>query len=294
MAIAALFLFASMPCIGDVLTGGIYEVYHEPQDAALAESTLQTLIASQTQFEDEFPNTPQRITVHLCASYDEFAVYAGHLATQSIVGVAKLNEDVIAIKTPGIAPQGADYTGTLRHELVHILLHHNVNTDNVPRWLNEGIAMVLSGENRWASRATVASMYLNGRTLSYRELEASFLEPGQEMEFGEAYAQAYSMTQYLMRELGEGAFWPFVRSLNSRSFGEAVEAELGQIPHDFAVSWNSSLGWSAIAYSVVSGLSAFQIMAILTIWAYLRRRRHALTKLKQWESEEADDETATP
>jgi len=47
----------------------------------------------------------------------------------------------VAVRAPYLVEGPASFAGTLRHELLHVLLARNVNLDHLPRWLNEGIAM---------------------------------------------------------------------------------------------------------------------------------------------------------
>jgi hypothetical protein len=266
--------------------GGV-RVEFPPNAKQLAEESLATLDVARNELKDRLPQSPAMLHVVICDTDATFKTYAGALATRSVLAIAKPEDDLIVLKTPALVPAGSDYTGTVRHELIHILLRHNVTTDNLPRWLNEGIAMVLSGENRWESRSLIASMYLNGRILTYRELELSFLDPGNEIEFGDAYAQAYSMTQYLLDELGEDRFWALLHSLDGRTFGAALEAELGMVPYDFWAEWKGSLGWTALLFSILSGVTLFQLMALLLIVAYWRKRRRGLRVIRQWEEEDA-------
>ncbi|NUM53771.1 MAG: hypothetical protein HUU46_09030 [Candidatus Hydrogenedentes bacterium] len=280
-------LFTAIACHAETIERDGIRVAFPPEARQLAEESISTIETARDAYKHRLPKSPEQLNVIVCSSNDEFRKYAGQLATRSVLGIAKPDRDLIVLKAPLLAPPGTDFRGTVRHELIHILLRHNVNTDNLPRWLNEGISMVLSGENRWESRAAVASMYLNGRILTYRELEASFLDPGSEFEFGDAYAQAYSMTQYLVGKLGEDRFWELIRSLDSRTFGSAIESELGQIPYDFWAAWKGSLGWTALVFSLVSGFSLFQIMALLTVAAYWRKRRRGLQTIRQWEEEDA-------
>lgn len=275
----------------DVIERGGIRIEFPPQARSLAEQSVSTLELARDAYRDRLSKSPGQLDVVICSTNDDFRKYAGSLATRSVLGIAKPEQDLIVLKAPLLAPAGSDFRGTVRHELIHVLLRHNVNTDNLPRWLNEGVAMVLSGEHRWNSRATVASMYLNGRILSYRNLEASFLDPGSEFEFGDAYAQAYSMTQYLIGQLGEDRFWELLYSLDARTFGAAIEDELGQIPHDFWVAWKGSLGWTALVFSLVSGFSVFQIMALLTVLAYWRKWRRGRAVIRQWEEEDVLAET---
>lgn len=266
-------LAAAWAADGAVIERGGVRIEYPAGAGTLAEQALATIERARDDFKDRLPNAPARIDVIVCGTVEEFARYAGPLSARSVLGIAKPDRDLIVLKSPALVPPGTDFTGTVRHELVHILLEHNANTDNLPRWLNEGIAMRLSEEDRWQTRSQIASMYLNGRVLSYRDLDASFLDPGSEFEFGDAYAQALSMTEYLRDRLGDDRFWALVRSLDARTFGSAIEAELGVVPYDFWATWKSSLGWAAAVYSIVSGITLFQIMAVLTLAAYWRKRR---------------------
>jgi hypothetical protein len=60
-------------------------------------------------------------------------------------------------------------------------------------------------------------------------------------------------------------------------------------PTDFYDDWVGSLWMVALVFSLVSGFTAFQLMAILTIVAYLRKRRKGQATLREWEDEEDGD-----
>lgn len=287
MAVMLVTALCSSPA--DVIDRDGIHIEFSQSASSLAEESLSTLVHARDAYKKHLPDAPSRLDVIICDDYDSFGKYAGPLASYSVLGVAQPEHDLIALKTPALVPPGSDYAGTLRHELVHILLQHNVNADHVPRWLNEGIAMLLSGENRWESKSLVAQMYLDGRVLSYRDLELSFLDPGRETQFGDAYAQAYSMTQYLMTRLGEERFWQLLRDLDTQTFGSALEKETGLVPYDFWEAWRGSLNSTAIIFSIVSGVTLFQIMALLTIIGYFRKRRRGKRVIAQWESEEQDN-----
>ncbi|MBN2307884.1 MAG: hypothetical protein JXR94_02870, partial [Candidatus Hydrogenedentes bacterium] len=209
-------------------------------------------------------------------------------------GVADSEAGVIAVKAPELLPPGGDVTGTLRHELVHVLLARNVRIDRMPRWLNEGIAMTQAREYRWESGFRVAQMYFQNRLLTYDALELSFLEPGREMEFGDAYAQALSMTRFLKDELGEERFWRVVSGLNTATFPEALEQHGSMSLEELSEAWRGSLWQVALVFSIVSGFSIFQVMAVLTIMAYLRKRRQGRLRMRRWEEEDAEDDRFPP
>jgi hypothetical protein len=232
--------------------------------------------------------------VLVCGTSEEFARVAGRYSEPNVGGIAKPDESFIAVKAPKLMRGLYDFDGTLRHELVHVLLARNYNVDELPRWLNEGIAMVLAREHRWNSVYHVGIMYLQGRLIHYRELTWVFHEPGREMEFGNAYAQSLLMTRYLMERLGEDAFWELLSDLDSMRFGQAMQKHLEMIPPEFLDAWRRSLWKMALGVSVVSGIGLFQIGALLLILAYLRKRRRGGRVMRRWEAEEREEEEYGP
>lgn len=274
---------------GEMVEKPFYVVYPDAYQN-LAQESLSTLSRALADYARVLPPGDAPITVAICDTHVAFARYAGGLAQSNVTGVAQPDEGIIAVKAPNLAPAGADYQGTLRHELIHVLLARNSDGDNLPRWLNEGVAMALSGEHRWASSLRVGQMYVQGRLISYRDLFFVFLAPGKEREFGDAYAQALSMTRYLMERLGEERFWRVIRATRTQSFGDALRAEASLSPAEFYDQWVASLWKVALIFSLVSGFSVFQLMAILTVMAYLRKRRQGAATVRAWEDEEEDED----
>ena len=284
--LVATFAWCVFSASADVIEDPPLRIIYTSDQESLARESHGILASGLDDFGKRLPPGEQEIQVFICSTLPEFARHAGGLAQSNVLGIAKPEEGVIAVKAPNLMMGGADYRGTLRHELVHVLLARHTSPDHLPRWLNEGIAMVMSGEYRWESRARIAQMYWQGGLIPYRDLLFAFLEPGKEMEFGDAYAQALSMTRYLMDELGQEGFWRVVLALDSKSFGDALREEAGISPPDFFENWKGSLWTFALVFSLVSGFSIFQIMAILTVIAYFRKRRRGLATVREWDEEE--------
>ena len=283
------FLFFATPSVNALsLRHGAIVVEYDASEEALAHETLGILSRSVDEFAPHLPVGTKPIHVIVCDTQQEFARNAQGYTMRAVLGIAYPEQGVIVLKAPELAEGPKDYKGTVRHELVHVLLARNVDMAHVPRWLNEGIAMVLSGEHRYESTARIAQMYLSGKLIEYRNLELVFLSPGRELEFGDAYAQSLSMTRHLSRLLGEDGFWEFVRSLKTQSFGLALKDRLGMDVNGYFEAWKRSLWKFALVFSLVSGFSIFQVMALLTFVAYLRKRRRGQRLMRVWEREEAE------
>ncbi len=126
---------------------------------------------------------------------------------------------------------------TLRHELAHLALHQSVAV-RVPRWFDEGYAVVASGE-----QGRLAGLRLNlavalGRVPTLRELDAALVGgPG----VGDAYALAGSAVGTLMRLHPSGQLESFIEALRtSADFGAALQAA-GYAEGQFERDWHRLL-----------------------------------------------------
>lgn len=278
------------PLLGwaDTLSGGPFTIEYAPGDQALAEQSLKVLEAALDEFSAHFEGGTAPILVRIAVTPEEFQRYAVRLSGKRVIGVAQPDKGVIAVKSPSLAGVEQDYGGTLRHELVHVLLYRTVGGDRLPRWLNEGLAMMLAGEYRWAAPFTVARMYAGRSIIPYQDLDFALMAPGTEMEFGSAYAQSLSMTRYLYGEMGSSAFWTLVRSCKDQYFADALRMYARQNPAEFFESYRASLWKVALVGLAASGFVVI-LNPLVFFWALYLRRRKNQAIYKVWEDEEHEE-----
>lgn len=273
---------------GDTLAGGPFTIEYAPGDQALAEQSLKVLEAALTEFSAHLEGGTAPIQVHIATTPEEFQRYAARLPGKRVIGVAQPDKGVIVVKSPTLAGVEQDYGGTLRHELVHVLLYRTVGGDRLPRWLNEGLAMMLAGEYRWAAPFTVARMYAGRSIIPYKDLDFALMAPGTEMEFGSAYAQSLSMTRFLYDEMGSSAFWTLVRSCKDVYFADALRMYVRQNPAEFFEGYRASLWKVALVGLAASGFVVI-LNPLVFFWALYLRRRKNQAILDAWEEEERED-----
>lgn len=290
LGLALIVVLISCTVPAATITGGPFTVEYARGEEALAQRTLVVLEAALAEFAGRLPSGDAPIHVVVCATMQGFRRHAGRMGTRPVEGIARSAEGVIVVKAPGLRREAFDYEGTLRHELVHVLVARNANMAAVPRWLNEGIAMTVGKDFRWESMFRVARMYLQGRLIAYPELDFAFVAPETDLQFGDAYAQALSMTRFLRDRIGEETFWELVYAMRTEPFGAALRAKAGLTPLELYEEWRRTLWKVALISSLVSGFSVFQLMAVLVIVAYWRKRRRGKRLLMQWEKEEAEED----
>ncbi len=282
-------LGASAACAG-ALHEGLFRIAYPEGEERTAAVTLAAMQDFLDQWGDRLDPGTAPIIVHICATQRDFAARAGFSPPPKVGGVAHAEDGIIVLRTPGQLPNPRYYEGVARHELVHVLLARNTDTNRLPRWLNEGIAMHISGEYRWSSSFHVARMYMADSLFTYDDLMLNFSLIQREQPFGDLYAQSLSMTAYLYNYLGEDTFWEMVFALREKDFPTAFAQHAGMTPPEFWEVWRRSLWKVAVISSVVSGFGVFQFMALLAIVAYLRKRQRNRRTLAAWDKEDEEDE----
>lgn len=292
--VACLLLLLPVTALAAELGRGPFRIHFEEGGEVLAQQSLAILEEGLDRFDLRLPPGPRPIDLHICQTFPEFERLGRSPGLARIEGFARAGEGLIVIKAPHLlGPQG-NYAAILRHELIHVLLARNTDSDHLPRWLNEGIAMVLSGEYRWSSMFRLARMYAGGSIIDYHQLPFAFSSPGNEIVFGDAYAQSLSMTKHLKKRVGEDAFWAIVLELDTEPYPQALRRWTGLTPHALFDDWRDSLWMVALVSYSVSGVAAFQLMAILLVFAYLRKRRKGKRLVAAWEEDEEEDEILLP
>jgi hypothetical protein len=265
-----------------------FKVFYSPADEGVAQRTADTLERASAEYGKELPIGDDPVDIIICPSFAEFRRLAGSYGRAQVGGIAQSESGLIIVKAPYLLPPGEDYAATLRHELIHVLLARNTDPENVPRWLNEGIAMVISREIRWGALFRLGRMYAYGEVIPYWQLDFAFAPRGDEGQFGNAYAQAYSMTRFLQNRLGQDGFWALVHEMKTLPFDQALRKHAGMTPGELYQAWRRSLWKLAVLLWLVTGISAFQVMALLVLLAYWSKYRRGRRIMKQWEEEEAE------
>ncbi len=290
VACAVICLVASSS-VGATLERGQLRLQYAEGQEAVALETMEVLQSGLRTYSSRLPAGVDPIHVHICQTIEEFRGLSGGLPAMRVEGFARSREGIIVLKAPRLLSTGSNYAAIARHELLHVLLARNTDPDNLPRWLNEGIAMILSRENRWGTMFSMARIYTGGRVIEYEDLPYVFNAPGNETVFGDAYVQSLSMTRYLQSQVGQERFWAMVRGLQSGSFEEALRAQTGVTLEEFFDAWRASLWRTALISSIVTGLSIFQVAALLLVVGYLRRRARNRRIVQTWDEEDGEGDT---
>lgn len=207
----------------------------------------------------------------------------------NLAAVAIAHENRIVInRAAWIAMSRRARRQVLVHEFTHLLLGRRLPT-SLPRWLDEGLAMIASGETSFRYHTRVATAATFGHLIPLEELGgASFGVRDQEL----AYAQSLSATRFVLRSgvagTRPGLEDPALLVERLASAGESGQAlrrlladpnYIRRLDHEWRRSIRTVWTWIA----AMTGSSVFWIAATgLFLLAYWRKKRMADAKLREW------------
>lgn len=177
-------------------------------------------------------------------------------------------------------------TGVLRHEIAHVLIARAAGRREIPRWFNEGLAIIVSREWRMTDHAHLLAANLRRGDLSLDELDRQF--QGGAHSAGSAYALSAAFVRFLLDQYGNDvAAWILRRVAAGESFESACHRALG-IPLSKALeAFAHHLDlWHKWIPVLSSGTTLWTGITLLALWAFRRRRKRDLEIKEQWLEEE--------
>ncbi|MBI2847332.1 MAG: peptidase MA domain-containing protein [Chloroflexi bacterium] len=156
-------------------------------------------------------------------------------------GVAFSGSSIIAL---GISVTQLEWgRRALAHELAHLVVHHmtfNCYVD-LPTWLDEGLAMYAEGPMEGGYRALLEKAIADDTLISVRSLSSSFPASAQEAQL--AYAESYSLVNYLVQSYGRDKMFELLRASKAgNTYDEALRRTYGFDTDGLNSLWRAWLG----------------------------------------------------
>ena len=232
-----------------------------------------------------------RVDVARTAGEMETLAPAGAPYPSYAEGVAYSAIDLVLLTlTPRHGNDTHDIVQTFRHELAHIALHDALEGRHVPRWFNEGFAVLASGESSFDRMSVLWTATVADNLIPLSQMERSF--PADESTASIAYAEAVDVVRFLLRREEAHRFRSMIDRLEK---GHDLEASLklsyGIDLADLEHEWREDVAKRYTFWPVLfSGTLVWAITLGLFVWAWRRKQSRAKKKLLRWEREEANED----
>ena len=202
-------------------------------------------------------------------------------------GTAWPHRGLIFLRAPRLRGHTNESLETvLEHELVHVLMGRAFGKRPVPRWLQEGVAQLQSGEYTAETTATLANGILGDNLMSLYELSRGF--PDNALRAQLAYAQSADFVAYIQNVHGEQAIKTLIHEMaRGERFAPAIRIATGEYVDDLDLAWRSRLKSSHLGLSPLFSEGVWWGLGALLVpvaWFAVRRRNRK--KLDRWSREE--------
>jgi hypothetical protein len=179
---------------------------------------------------------------------------------------------------------------TFRHELAHILIYHRLSGRSGPRWFEEGMAVLCSGEFEYTRFQVLAQIGLTGSHIPFRELDQGFPDSAQDAQT--AYLESESFVAYLMDRLGRDGFDKFLDRVGSgEDFYQALERCSGLSFAELESGWAHKIRYRYGLAAVLGGSGTLWfLVTLLFLFAYIVKRLKTADKKARLELATGDDE----
>ena len=174
------------------------------------------------------------------------------------------------------------------HEIAHILAHRAAGGHPMPRWFDEGLAMMAARTWEMEDQARLVWAMVSGTEVSLAELNTLFVKDDTSVR--RAYVLAHAFTkdllehtqqdvpQHILAKVKEGLSFP-------EAFAQTTFMTLAQAEEDF---WNRQTIWNRWVPVATSSGMVWLTITLLAFWAYTKQRRRAAAIKQQWKEDDWD------
>ena len=260
------------------------KIHYQQEDAGNLESIFSAIAGTYPLISGNLGVTfSGELNIFLASSNSEFGELTGWRLPPWVQGVAQPKANRIVLKSPRWSGTQVVLSKAAVHEFIHILIETDIG--ELPRWMNEGLCVLMSGEIYFNENA-LSSAALRGNFLKFSEIENVMGFDANDAAL--AYQQSFSAVRYLVQEFG----WDGVRRIISyikhgNNFEEAFHSALGLYDWEFELEWEQNRG-KKHRFMFLKDLDyylgfVFGPLVLLTgAWLWFLRRR----TLRRWKAEE--------
>lgn len=185
-----------------------------------------------------------------------------------------------------------DLVEVFKHELAHVALYDALGGQRVPRWLNEGFAVHLSGESSLQRVQVLWSAVLAGDVLPFGQLDGGFAGGVNQGQVNLAYAQAADVVRYLLRTRDANRFNLMLNRLREgASLDHALQESYGVDLVGLEYEWREDASRRYSFWPVLLSGSMIWVGVLgLFLLAWRRHKKRTQATLERWAREEAQEE----
>ena len=230
------------------------------------------------------PGDPIRVVV--ATEQSEWA----HRAPSWASGYALSRVGIIVIFPERVVAYPYDsLENVLSHEVAHILTTRAAKGQFIPRWFDEGLAMVAAHSWDFEDGARLTWAMVIGEPISLEHLDRLFHQDSASAK--KAYVLSHAVVRFFIQEFGQD--WPrkmLAAVSQGLSFQDAFfRTTFRPLDKAEAAFWANQTVWTRWVPAVTSTLALWLGIVGLAIYAFRKQRQRAKALTRQWQEEDDSD-----
>lgn len=267
-----------------------YRVIYHPYQKKLAEEVAKTILKTEPKYKRVFGEIPKdTIRVIMADRRSEFDKLTKNTIPEWSKGVTRPDIHLIILLTDEIKQD--EFFSIVRHELVHAWMGSLYPGIRTPRWFDEGMAVLLSGERVSDNTTIISRAVLTGSLFSLDDVSNV-------LKFGRtkarlAYAESYTAMRFFVEYFGWQKFPILFATLKkTKSFESALNAATGLDLYEFEDTFldyaKKNYRWQFLFDIDLYLWLALPVFVAVSFWWIKRRNRK---RIDAWEeAPEENDE----
>lgn len=299
LALAAAFVWSawSTPAYaqGEALTTTTTEHFsfsYRQRYSSLVDSTIAIAERTRVQIMNDLgaEGDEPRVEVRFARNIEELRTLCPRQPPSWADAVAFWPDNIIVISLTTTQHRPVSLETVFRHELSHLVLRWVVGDAQIPRWFNEGLAIVESDEQAFERLRLLWPSVARGEITPLRRLERRF--PAREFQANQAYAESADFVRFLARYRGRWRFREMLERIrDGEPFFEAMSTTWGASIPTLESAWHRDLRQRYSVFpTVTAGMTMWIGVGMLAIFAYIKRRRDIRRRIEAMPDVEDEDE----
>ena len=285
-----LFSFCVTCAFAGEISSSHFTITYSEKDTMFARIAHEHLQKKQIEISHDFNlSTADFFQVVIVPSRKEFREYLQGQLPSWTGAFASPHIKTMIIRSPRWSNEFLEFKVVLTHELLHLMMPDIVGSQSVPRWINEGMAIFYSGEERWKTSAALSKALATNSQIPLRDIDRvlSFHRIQAEL----AYHESYSAIHYILSTYDLDGLKAILYGIRDRiPIDEIFIQATGSRFNDFEKEWLEQAKKTHRWY----WLSEFEsyiwiIILVLVILAVLVRKIRNRKIIADWDNQPEED-----
>ncbi|NIP41287.1 MAG: LPXTG cell wall anchor domain-containing protein [candidate division Zixibacteria bacterium] len=202
------------------------------------------------------------------------------------VGVAIPSRNYISVLSPSGKNMNMSFEMVIRHELAHVAINKRVDGKRIPRFMDEGFAMMFAHQWGFGDDITIATAQVTGSLYELWEIDAVNMLNSSQARI--AYAESYLAVKYIFDVFGKDTFQSLLdgfRKGQDRNtvFRNVLGTDFAGFDKMFADHLKSNYHWIMI---ITNPIVLWIGVVLLFLLGFILIKKRNKDIYKKWEEEE--------